>query len=1038
MSSSIPFVNGQKVVDKNHPSDIAVYTGKNRRTGTIMMVQLLFPNGLTKYRPVSQILAVDEETLEDPFDLLEKGRFEGISHLRQCITYEKLKGSLHDIIYSMEAAQIDFYPYQYKPVIKFINSPSERLLLADEVGLGKTIEAILIWLEMQARYQAKRLLIICPKSLSTKWKTELEEKFFIDAKIVNFDELNNEITNTKKYGQRYSFALIGTYTGLRPPKDLQNELRIPLDQKISASPKIQLLREIRFWEEDFYPFDLVIFDEAHYMRNSSTTTFSLGECLSASARGVLCVSATPVNNRNTDLHSLLRLIDEDFFATQYSFDMLLESNRPTVLTGNALGRHPIDKEALFNSLEKMRYTPVVDSPYFKRFLEYIIELEKKHFSDATLISKCQDLIEKMNTLGTYINRTRRVQVQEKRPIRVPRVIDLSYTQEEMALYQVILTAVKAYCAKHNTEFHIFRVMTWQLMAASCLPAFVEKMKQSSIETYGSILTEAFGDDNLVSEHLETFNDFIPNITQLLQYDFIKNDSKFKRLLQLIKTEKNEKIIIFSFYRGTLQYLKKQLSLQGEKVALIHGGVTPEDRWKEIEFFRDKSGARILLSSEVGSEGIDLQFCRIVVNYDLPWNPMRVEQRIGRIDRVGQQADRLSIVSFKIKNTIEERIFTRLHQKLDKFANSLGDLDEVIGYEIKHLTMDLLSNNLTEEEENRRIVQTQKAIEKRQLDIQLLEESGEGLVAFSDYVQKKIEEDRGKGRYIQPVELESYVKNFFERYYYGTIINYNTPYPGCLQISLSDDARESFRKYIDEERTVVSTYLRQKTFTITFNREIIESVRKKNINFINHMSPFIRWITKENVDNAYNTYRVYALQSKTNKITYGTYLFRVEKLKMKGVVDREILKYGLISLSSGMCLPSSESEEVVQDMLRCGIDWTYKEYNKDCLGECYTKLEEFLYTQIDHDIAEFGIENENIVQIKIHRRESLFDRKIAQSKSRLESLIANKRKENVIRMTQATIVKNEEKKKETIKLLNSKRIVDPEFNLVVIGLVNVLQ
>ena len=223
---------------------------------------------------------------------------------------------------------------------------------------------------------------------------------------------------------------------------------------------------------------------------------------------------------------------------------------------------------------------------------------------------------------------------------------------------------------------------------------------------------------------------------------------------MIKTEKNEKIIIFSFYRGTLQYLKKQLSLQGEKVALIHGGVTPEDRWKEIKSFRDKSGARILLSSEVGSEGIDLQFCRIVVNYDLPWNPMRVEQRIGRIDRVGQQADRLSIVSFKIKNTIEERIFTRLHQKLDKFANSLGDLDEVIGYEIKHLTMDLLSNNLTEEEENRRIVQTQKAIEKRQLDIQLLEESGEGLVAFSDYVQKKIEEDRGKGRYIQPVELES--------------------------------------------------------------------------------------------------------------------------------------------------------------------------------------------------------------------------------------------------------------------------------------------
>lgn len=110
MDTGIPFIHGQKVIDKNHPSEIAVYTGKNRVTGTIVMIQLRLPNGLTKYRPISQILAVDEEALQDPFDLLEKGRFEGISHLRQCITYEKLKGSLHEVIYSMEAAQIDFYP----------------------------------------------------------------------------------------------------------------------------------------------------------------------------------------------------------------------------------------------------------------------------------------------------------------------------------------------------------------------------------------------------------------------------------------------------------------------------------------------------------------------------------------------------------------------------------------------------------------------------------------------------------------------------------------------------------------------------------------------------------------------------------------------------------------------------------------------------------------------------------------------------------------------------------------------------------------
>ena len=147
----------------------------------------------------------------------------------------------------------------------------------------------------------------------------------------------------------------------------------------------------------------------------------------------------------------------------------------------------------------------------------------------------------MNILGNYVNRTRRVQVQEKRPIRVSKVIDLSYTKEEMALYQMILIAVKTYCAKHNTEFHIFRVMTWQLMAASCLPAFVEKINSSSMEPSGSILSEAFGDDDIISESTQLADDFLPKISNLFQYDFIKNDSKFASLLRLLEIENKEKV-----------------------------------------------------------------------------------------------------------------------------------------------------------------------------------------------------------------------------------------------------------------------------------------------------------------------------------------------------------------------------------------------------------------------------------------------------------------------------------------------------------------
>jgi len=163
---------------------------------------------------------------------------------------------------------------------------------------------------------------------------------------------------------------------------------------------------------------------------------------------------------------------------------------------------------------------------------------------------------------------------------------------------------------------------------------------------------------------------------------------------------------------------------------------------------------------VGSEGIDLQFCRVLVNYDLPWNPMRIEQRIGRIDRVGQEAKRLSIVNFKVKDTVEERLYERLHEKLEKYMNSLGDLEAVIGKEVQLLTVELLSKELTPEQEAQLMEATEKAIEGQLLQIQALEESGDALIALSDYVQRKIEEDREKGRYLLPEELEAYLTDFF--------------------------------------------------------------------------------------------------------------------------------------------------------------------------------------------------------------------------------------------------------------------------------------
>jgi hypothetical protein len=570
-----------------------------------------------------------------------------------------------------------------------------------------------------------------------------------------------------------------TYTGLRPPKAELRFLEEPPEVEQASSPKTSILRELHHWSLGYDPFDMVIFDEAHYMRNPATTTFHLGKGLAANAGAVLCVSATPVNNSNTDLHSLLRLIDESFFETQGLFEELLEANRPAVQAGNALARTPVDTSLLASAVAGMSESRFISqSPLFKQFLE---QLEHLDSLDKAQLAKCQDIAEKLNLLGGYVNRTRRVHVKVNRPLRDPVVLSVVYSTEEMELYRTILQIVRRKCRLDSRPFHVFQAIGLQLRAASCLPVLAQEVRDGRFGDPGDLFGEAMGgevfDDLFDEDPGEDLGE--ADIVRLLAYNFESNDSKYKELHRmLVEILPDEKAVIFAYYRPTLAYLMRRLTAAGIAVTVIHGGIPNERRWEEIERFKDPRGPRVLLSSEVGSEGIDLQFCRVMANYDLPWNPMRVEQRIGRIDRVGQQAKRLSIVNFKVRDTIEERLYDRLHSKLERFANSLGDLEAVIGKEVQHLTVELLSKDLTSEQEAKLMEQSEKVIEGRLLNIQALEESGDSLIALSDYVQQKIEEDREKGRYLQAEELEDYLTDFFEREFRGCGVNQNTPAEAC--------------------------------------------------------------------------------------------------------------------------------------------------------------------------------------------------------------------------------------------------------------------
>lgn len=1004
------------------------------------MVELLFPDGSTTSRP-SNVLEKVSQTQESLLERMLRGHFGRARDLRRVITYEKLKGTLHEVIYSMEAAQIDFYPYQFKPVLKLINAPTERLILADEVGLGKTIEAALIWLELQARRQAKRLLVVCPNTLAEKWQDELRDKFLIDARTVKYKELQKEIRDLRHTGPSHAFALIGTYTGLRPPKKELRLLDHPPGVGEVGTAKTELLRELRHGDWEFDPIDLVIFDEAHYMRNPVTTTFHLGEALSACAGAVICASATPVNNSNIDLHSLLRLIDENFFESQGMFEELLDANRPAVQAGNALARVPLEMDSLLTAVRDMGKSEFIkNSPMFVRFVECIRSLDP---DNKTEVAKCQSMAENLNLLGQYVNRTRRVQVTEHRPVRDPRVLEVTYTPEEMKLYKTILHLVRERCKRDSRPFHVFQVLGLQLRAASCLPALANEIENGRFGDVMDLMGEAMGG--------EAYDDFFEDIIrdevsaeelrQLLSFDFEANDSKYCKLRQML-TEKvtDEKVIVFAYYRATLSYLFRRLRADGLTVTVIHGGVSNEDRWKELERFKDLRGPRVLLSSEVGSEGIDLQFARVVVNYDLPWNPMRVEQRIGRIDRVGQQAKKLIIVNFKVRDTVEERLYMRLHEKLALFANSLGDLEALIGQEIKELTVDLLSRELTPQQEEARMAKTEAVIEKRLFDLQELERSGDALIALSDYLQRRIEEVRGKGRYMQPDELGDYVVDFFRREFRGCSVGQNTPADGCLRIRLTPEAHASLAAFVQNDRSLSARPFRQREFSVCFGREVMQRLtarQRQVVHFANHLSPLIRWITKWNRERAHSLFNVSALTLSNVDLTPGIYCYRIERWRMKALTSREHMAYSVVPLAEGVPLSEAMSENVIQHLLKNGSDWDRASVEKSQLALAYGGAETDLNERFDAAVTDFDVDNATALQIRQQRVQGFFDRRIEQDERRLQTLMAQNPDSRVLRATEGRLRASKDNKLLKIKELGTKADIDAEQSPVAAGVFRVI-
>ncbi|HPR72972.1 MAG TPA: SNF2-related protein [Bacteroidales bacterium] len=664
---------------------------------------------------ISDSLIKPEVKINTPWDLIANNEFFDYRDFSIATTFHKIRNTTSNTISSLKASRTIFKPYQYKPLVKFLKSDLRRVLIADEVGLGKTIEAGHIMLELAARGDLKNVLVICTKSLMDKWKTELQDKFnFILKKYDRVIDLVQDIKDDVARSRQSILGIIN-YEKVRNP---------------------EILRVI---EENNYHFDLLICDEAHKIRNSETQQHKGVDKIVKNSGAVTFLTATPIMTDMRNLHNLVRVLDHEGYDTWDIFNNAIALNRPFI---HALSRLN-NRESYEEIAEELHNSDVVqemtaDEEVYQRTERTIAEL----FENDPLYQRArvnlldgndkveiraqiqQDLVE-LNSLNHIYSRTRKKEVMNDRDIitRDPKTISVELSNIERQIYDGVIN-------QYDDERNLGLIQRKRQMA-SCIVAF---------QTPRTALERGVYDRDLPDAKYEAF----------------------KTIIDEIVINKKRKIIVFAFFTNTLLYLKNKLQESRIQCEIIYGSIS--DRTERIDKFQHNEEIRVLLSSEVGSEGIDLQFCDTVVNYDLPWNPMVVEQRIGRIDRIGQENKIIHIYNLIITDTIEERIYERLYQRINLFKESIGDLDEILGENeplgdiISKGIESLYKTRLTEEEQLFELDRLGTAIESERLTMRRIRTELEGSFANDIHFQNEIESIEKNNRYLTKEEIIKYIES----------------------------------------------------------------------------------------------------------------------------------------------------------------------------------------------------------------------------------------------------------------------------------------
>ena len=558
---------------------------------------------------------------------------------------EVLEGSAsttdgHVLLAPMESNVIPL-PHQIHALSRAISGDRVRYLLADEVGLGKTIEAGLVMRELKLRGLVRRILVVSPKGIATQWVAEMQTHFNEQFQLVLGED-------------------IGTLQRLAPGVDQRNSAWSMFDQVIVSLDSVKPMDKRRGWTaervadynrsrfEDLITagWDLVVVDEAHRLGGSTNQVarYKLGKGLAEAAPYVLLLSATPHQGKTDAFHRLMNLLDADAFPDLDS----VSRERVAQYVIRTEKRKAIDADG--KPLFKPRRTQMVPVAWESR--HHLQQLLYEAVTDYVREGYNQALREKKRHIGFLMILMQRLVVSSTRAIRTTlerRLAALKEGEQQASLRMAELENSEEESESLDAEMAELYDMDGQELLDELLKSHVSALQceGSQVETLldAAVRCEQGGPD----AKAEALIDWI--------YE-----------LQAEEDEPDLKVLIFTEFVPTQQMLKGFLEARGISVVTLNGSMDMEERKQAQDAFCKSH--RVLVSTDAGGEGLNLQFAHVIINYDLPWNPMRLEQRIGRVDRIGQPKT-VRAINFVFKDSVEFRVREVLEQKLAVIFNEFG-------------------------------------------------------------------------------------------------------------------------------------------------------------------------------------------------------------------------------------------------------------------------------------------------------------------------------------------------------------------------------